>query len=60
MKKLDEKRIEEISKNARMNVEIEGFNPSEEATEISKKFLRGEISDKDAKLKILQLHEINQ
>lgn len=56
--RLSEKRINQISSNVSISLEVEGFNPSFEAIEISKKFLRGEISDKKAKNMILELYKI--
>jgi hypothetical protein len=57
-KKLTESEIEKISANARASVEMEGLKPSKESDEITKRFLRGEISDQEAKTQILKLHDI--
>ena len=56
--KLTEKQIAEIAKSTRASVEAEGLKPSTEAEEISKRFLKGEISDKEAKEQILELHGV--
>jgi len=51
-----EKDLETIAANARASVEMEGLSPSKEAEEISKRFLKGELSDEEAKRQILELH----
>lgn len=53
-----EKDLENIAANARASVEMEGLAPSKEAEEISKRFLKGELSDEEAKRQILELHGI--
>jgi hypothetical protein len=56
-----EKNLEAIAANARASVEMEGLSPSKEAEEISKRFLKGEMSDEEAKRKILEFHgEMNK
>lgn len=57
-KKFSEEEIEQISKSSRASVEMEGLSPSSEAEEISKRYLKGEISNKEAKRLILKLHGI--
>lgn len=48
-KYLIEKEIERMVQNARVSVEMEGLTPSKESEEISKKYLKGKISDREAK-----------
>ena len=52
--------IKKIAANARATVEIEGLKPSKESEEISKRCLRGEISNREAKKQILKLHGIER
>lgn len=56
MKKLSEEEIEDMLNSATASVEMAGLKPTPEAAEISKRYLRGEISDKKANELILKLH----
>ncbi|MBL4930670.1 antitoxin VbhA family protein [Clostridium paridis] len=58
VKELSDERIEEILKNSRASVEMENLTPSIESEEVTKKCLRGEISNDEAKKQILKLHSI--
>jgi hypothetical protein len=57
-KKLNEREINRIAANTRATLEMEGLSPSKESEEIGKKYLRGEISEHEAKKLILKIHGI--
>ena len=59
MKKLSENEINNIAANTRATSEIEGLSPSLRSELLGKKMLRGEITEKEAKLLILKSYGIN-
>jgi hypothetical protein len=56
--KLTDEQIDKIMANSNASVEMEGLTPSKEANEISRRFLKGEICDEEAKRQILKLSGI--
>lgn len=56
--KLTDKQIDEMMANVKASSEMEGLTSSKEADKISRRFLKGEISDEEAKRQILKLSGI--
>lgn len=55
MGRLTEQEIEKIIANSNATLEVEGMKPSEESNEITKRYLRGELTSIQAIQKILDL-----
>lgn len=55
MGKLTEQEIEKIIANSNATLEFEGMKPSQQANEITKQYLRGELTSNEAVIKILEI-----